>query len=161
MANPNISAALTSAQKNTMKSNVNANKAIINPFGVNLTMKERKSKRKTGSCSLGYVEDALHIGQENPGVVPPDFTIAEFAKDAALLSDLDEIIAHHNSYIEMLNDTRLAVGSECKRQADHVYALVKIAAKTDSAMDENRKKLKAHFHRKPKAGTGGAGNNPA
>ncbi|MBK5286406.1 MAG: hypothetical protein JJE25_13490, partial [Bacteroidia bacterium] len=55
MANPNISAALTPAQKTTMKANVDANKAIVAPFGVNLTPEQRRAKHKAGPDSISYV----------------------------------------------------------------------------------------------------------
>ncbi|MBI5218615.1 MAG: hypothetical protein HY958_06780 [Bacteroidia bacterium] len=86
MANLNISAALTAAQKTTIKSNVAAIAAILN-FVVNLTPKQRKSLFKMGPKSVGYVQLALQIAQNHPEILPSGFNVAEFAKDVALCSD--------------------------------------------------------------------------
>ena len=145
MANPNISAALTPAQKNTLKTNVNNNKAIISPFGVNLTPAERKKIPKTGPNSVSYVQLALKTAQENPTIIPGDFDIAEFGKDVVLFADLEEIRTHHSSYVEMLDDTKLAVGSEAVKQANRLYEQVKIAAKNNSNMDAIRQQLAQRF----------------
>ena len=148
MAAPNISAALTAAQKTTMKANVNANKAIISPFGVNLTPDKRRKLVKTGPDSVSYVQLALKVAQENPEIIPPDFAIAEMAKDVLLFGDLEELETHHSAYSETLNDTKLAVGSEAMVQANRVYALVKEAAsRGNTAMSALAEQLGRRYKR--------------
>ena len=123
-----ISATLTAAQKTTMKANVTANKAILDPFGVNLTDKERGTLRKIGK-RVGYVQLGLRAVQEIPEIIPAAFDKPEYEKDVTLFSDTDELKVHHTTYFEMLDDTHMAVGTEAMKQTDQVYDLVKNAAK--------------------------------
>lgn len=81
MPNPNISAVLAPADKTTMKANVDANSAILDVFGVNLTPEQRRTLAKTGADSVSFVQDCLQVGQLHPTAVPGDMTIAEFEKD--------------------------------------------------------------------------------
>jgi hypothetical protein len=135
MTKPNISAALTPAQKTTLKSNVDANKAIISPFAVNLTPQQRKEGQKLGTNSVSYGQTALETAQLHPAIIPADFVIAEFEKDVKLFFDLDEIDNHHSDYIELIRDTKLAVGMEVMEQANRLYAQAKLAAKHNAALD--------------------------
>ena len=84
MPNPNISATLTAAQKTTIKTNLAAITAILN-FLVGLTPKQRKTLFKMGPKSVGYVQLALQIAQNNSGILPGNFNVTEFAKDVTRL----------------------------------------------------------------------------
>ena len=146
MPNKSISAALTAAQKTTMKTAVTANMAILQPFGVNLTDKERQKLRKVGTKRVGYVQLGLKAVQEIPGIIPPSFDKTEYGKDVTLFADTDELIIHHNSYFETLNDTHLAVGAEAMQQTDQVYDLVKNAAQRGNvAATELMKEFAKYF----------------
>lgn len=156
MANPNISASITPAQKTTIKNNLAAITAILN-FLVNLTPKQRQKLFKMGNKSVGYAQLALQIAQNNPGILPASFNTTEFAKDVALSNDLVEIESVLTPLAEGTSDTLMAVGNETMKQANQVYALVKVAAKADSNMSNLAKQLgeryKAQGNRKPKTPT--------
>jgi hypothetical protein len=140
-----ISASLTPAQKTTMKANIDANKLILKVFGVNLTPDERRKGFKLGSNSVGFGMFALKVAQENPSIIPPGFDINEFAKSIALYSDLEELDAHQQEYVEMLSDTIMAVGMDVMAQANRLYAQVKLESKQNSALDEARKQLAQRY----------------
>ncbi|MEK6615614.1 MAG: hypothetical protein AABZ32_05820 [Bacteroidota bacterium] len=151
MAKPNISAALTAAQKATLKANVNANEAIINPFSVNLTLAERRKRRKVGTFWIGYVQLGLKVAQEHPEIIPADLAVPEYGKDVVLFSDTDEIKIHHSKYIEKLDDTHMAVGMEAINQTDRVYELAKSAEKRgNAAMTEIVKEFAKYFKKNKK-----------
>ncbi|HLG33255.1 MAG TPA: hypothetical protein VI757_00115 [Bacteroidia bacterium] len=145
MPNPNISAALTALEKTTMKANVDANKAIVAPFGVNLTPEQRRTKHKAGPDSISYVQDALQVGIDHPETVAGGLVIGEFQKDATLMSDINELRLHHAPYIEMLDDTYIAVSAENMNQADRIYEQVKILAKNDSNFELIRQQLSRRY----------------
>src|SRR5688500_13165057 len=129
MPNPNISGALTLAQKTAIKGNIDNNKLVIDAFGVNLTPEGRRTLAKTGPDSLSFVEKALQIAKLHATSVPGDMTMLEFEKDVVLFQDLTELKLHHDPYFELINDTLMAVGSEAYRQALRIYATVKELAK--------------------------------
>jgi hypothetical protein len=109
-----------------MKSNVDANKAVIEPFAVNLTPQARKDGQKLGPDSVSFGLEALKTAEEHPVIIPPGFVVAEFEKDVNMFFDLDELENHHSEYIEMISDTKLAVGMEVMKQANRLYAQAKM-----------------------------------
>lgn len=141
MPTPNISATLTAAQKTTIKSNLAAIAAIINNFSVNLTPKQRKTLFKMGPKSVSYVQLALQIAKNNPAILPSGFNVTEFEKDVILSADLVDVESVAKPFAEGISDTLLAVGTEAIKQANQLYALVKVAAKSDANMDSLRKQL--------------------
>ena len=140
MANPNVSASLTAAQKTSIKNNLTAINGVLN-FLVNLTPTQRKTLFKMGSKSVSYVQLALQIAKNNPQILPPNFNTAEFEKDVVLSSDFVDIESIVKTLSEGLSDTLMAVGTEAIKQANQVYALVKVAAKSDSNMNSLSKQL--------------------
>lgn len=150
MANPNISASLTPAQKTTIKNNLAAISAILN-FLVNLTPKQRKTLFKMGSKSVSYVQLALQIAKNNPSILPSSFNVLEFEKDVNLSADLVEIESVSKPLAEGISDTLMAVGTEAMKEANQVYALVKVAAKSDSNMSGLAKQLGERYKKGAKA----------
>ena len=73
------------------------------------------------------------MAKNYPAIIPADLNVPEFEKDVTLFSDLLDLKDHHNGYIEMIDDTALAVGSEAMQQADRVYDLAKNAAQRGNA----------------------------
>lgn len=146
MANPNISASLTAEQKTTVRNNLNAVKSTLS-FTVNLTPKERKTLFKMGAKSVGFVELALRVAKENPGILPVGFNIAEFEKDVKLSLDLVEINTILAPLAEAVDDTNLAVGSEAMAQSNRIYELVKSAAKHDANLKELKNQLAERYKR--------------
>jgi len=152
MPNPNISAALTLAQKTTIKTNLTAIAAILN-FLVNLTPKQRKTLFKMGPKSVGYVQLALQIAQNNPSILPSGFNVPEFAKDVTLSADLMDIESVSKPLAEGISDTLLAVGAEAMKQANQIKDLVKVASKSDTNMSTLYKQLAERYKNQGKRKT--------
>ncbi|MFH0894014.1 MAG: hypothetical protein V2A54_06230, partial [Bacteroidota bacterium] len=131
MAYSNISAALTVAQKASIKANIDAIKTIL-IFLVNLTPQERMKLRKTGNVRFGYVNDVYKAAVANPTTLPAGFNITEFGKDMQLLSDLTDIMGWLRTLNEGMDDTLMALGSEVIHQSDEVYGMLKVQAAKSS-----------------------------
>ena len=126
-----ISATLTSAVATDVLQKVNDSKAAL-PFLINLSNEQRKKFRKMGPKSVDYVSDTQVGANQFPSSMPADFQMAEFEKDAVLVKQLFPILVASQSLTEALNDTILALGSDCMKEADEVYSYLKLAAKTDA-----------------------------
>jgi hypothetical protein len=135
MANPNISATLAPADKTTMQTNVTANKTILDVFGVNLTPEQRHELFKTGPDSVSFVQDGLSSVTSHAEILPGDMNALEYGKDVKLFADLMDVWIQHAPYWEKLEDTIMAVGSECILQTNRIYKSAKDQAKNNNALD--------------------------
>lgn len=132
---PNISAVLSDANKLAIKTNIDNSRTLIS-FGVNLNPEERQRLRKTGSKREGYVVDVYTGCVGNPTSLPGDFSLTEWTKDEVLNKQLIEVREWVASFLEMLEDTILLLGSERIRQADVAYTYLKQSAKTNTSLTE-------------------------
>lgn len=145
MSYQNISAVVSAADKQAVKDAVASVRTTLG-FLVNLTPDERQSLFKAGN-SLTFVQDALTGAQNNPGILPGNFNVAEFAKDVQLFNDLSELntlVAQLGSEIE---GTCMAVGSEAMSSATQVYQYVQTAAKTTAGLKPLADKLGERFQK--------------
>lgn len=129
----NISASVTAADKATAITNLNAVKALL-PFLVTLSPAERKKLRKMATKRFGYVKAVKDAVDAYPSALPADFDIAEFGKDAALLSDMRDIYEIAIGVSQGLDDTMLAVGNDLMQEADTAYGILKQSAKKNAAL---------------------------
>jgi hypothetical protein len=122
------------------------------PFLVNLTAAERKRIFKTGSDSLGFVQNALTTARDNGAIFPATFSTPEFKTDVELFAVLTELGIIAASVASQIDDTRLAVGSEAIQQATQVYNYVKTASKTEPGLKPVAAQLGERFRKasKPK-----------
>ena len=144
MAKPNISAELSNQVKEQIKSNLENIKSAL-PFLVNLNGNDRQNLFKMGPGSVSFVEEALNICRNHPGILPSNFNIPEFEKDVNLTSALTDLSSVLIPLAEGLSDTLMSVGSEAMTQANIVYAQVKNKKKNDANMDELKNRLGARY----------------
>ena len=144
MGNPNIDAVLATQDIQAIKT---AFETVLSklPFAVNLTPDDRKKLTKTGSDSVGYVQDALTGLQANPTAFPGTLDATAFGKDVTLFTVLTELTTLAQSVAETLDDTRMAVGSEAMSQANQVYTYAKTAAKTTPGLQSLVDQLGARY----------------
>jgi hypothetical protein len=125
-------------------------------FLINLSKDQRKKFRKMGSKSVEYVNDNLVGALQFPGSLPQDFSLVEFQKDADLIKQLFPILIASQALTEALNDTILALGSDCMKEADEVYSYLKLAAKTDAnakaLVEQISKRFKGQGNFRPRGG---------
>jgi hypothetical protein len=149
MSNPNLSAEIAPADKDKIKLDLKDVKTLL-PFLVNLTPQDRHKLFKMGPKSLNFVEYALTVAEEHPGIMPVDFSFVEFKKDFTLTRDLNEIAIISEPLLEGINDTQMLAGVEALNAANKVYAQVKLAAKSDSSLDGIHAEMKRRYEKSGK-----------
>jgi hypothetical protein len=102
------------------------------PFLINLSKEQRKKYRKMGPKSVEYVNETRAGAFQFASSLPQDFSLEEFDKDANLITQLFPLLVASEALSEALNDTILALGSDCMKEADEVYSFLKLAARTDA-----------------------------
>ncbi|OYU83773.1 MAG: hypothetical protein CFE24_09805 [Flavobacterium sp. BFFFF2] len=126
-----ISATLENTVATDVLQKVNECKVAL-PFLMNLSKEQRRKSRKMGPKSVEYVSDTQVGAKLFPSSLPQDFPIDEFEKDTVLIKQLFPIFVASQALTEALNDTILALGSDCMKEADEAYSYLKLAAKTDA-----------------------------
>lgn len=155
MSYNNISKSLTEEEKQQALQHIEGLKTILN-FMVNLTPEERKSLRKMGILRSGYVDEVFGAVKASPGSLPVSFSIPEYEKDVKLDSILRELFSAIKPLYDGLENTIMALGSECMKQSDEAYAHLKISGNRsqDQALNRTLKRI-AEMHKKsPKVASG-------
>jgi len=144
MSKKNINVAVSAADVQAIK---DAFALILNklPFLVNLTSAERKASFKAGPDSSSFVQNALTAAQDNPNILPANFSTPEFKNDVDLLAVLTEFNTMAASVASQIDDTRMAVGSEAMQQASQVYTYVKTASKVTPGLKPVAEQLGERF----------------
>jgi hypothetical protein len=154
-----ISAALSSADKATIKANIDAIKAIT-AFFLNLTPKDRQKLFKMGNKSEGFVQSTLAAMKNNPAAVPSTFNVSEFEKDYQLYRDLVVMWMELSPLMEGLEDTMLFLGSELMLQARFGYKFIRQGARGNMALDTVAGEIGARFKRSGRKSPVGYSLNP-
>ncbi|MEC4048998.1 hypothetical protein OX284_006130 [Flavobacterium sp. SUN046] len=102
------------------------------PFLINLSKSDRMKYRKMGPKSVEYVGECLVGAQQFSNHLTADFPLGEYEKDVKLIRQLFPILVAAQALAEGLNDTILALGSDCMDGSNEVYDLLKNAAKKDA-----------------------------
>ncbi len=141
----NISAEITQAQYDAMVVKLNELKALLT-FLVNLTPEERQALPKMGESKQPFVTKALQYAQSFPQIAPPFINLAELTKDRGLALTLIQFIQLVKPWLQAIEDTEMAVGSEAYVAALAIYNSAGQAAKANvpgaSAIYAD---LKTHF----------------
>lgn len=131
MPNDNrVSAEITAANLTAILTKIAEIKALL-PFLLNLTKDERIQLPKLGPASLAFDEAVAQYMASAPTLIPPFVSAAEVAKDRALRLQLATIWRELSKLCEMVDDTRMLVGSEIWLAALSYYQMARQAAKRD------------------------------
>ena len=120
------------------------------PFLIDLTPEERSGLPTMGDRRRGFVAQALAIAEQNEGILPRSFDVAEMDKDVALLASLRPILTALAQLCELVEDTYMAAGSEAYRSALLVYQFARAAGK-GAALDSTLDALGQSFARKSRS----------
>lgn len=126
----NISAELTQAQYDAIVAKLNELKALFT-FLINLTPDERQALPKMGDAKQPFVTKALQYAQSFPAIAPPFISLTELQKDRALALVLLQLLQLIKPFVESLDDTQMAVGSEAYVAALSIYNSAGQAAKAN------------------------------
>ncbi len=120
-----ISETMSDAARDAVLADVNA--AIVKLEGVKtpLTAEQRRKLARLADAEIGLLQTALTFAQQNPGALPGDFDVAEFAKDVALATQIAPIRARIALLNELVMDTTLAIFSDAYVAALEIYKLAK------------------------------------
>ena len=120
---------------------------------VDLTPEDRRSLPRMGDKSRTFVNKALEIAVQNPDFLPRSFDIDELKKDVELFEGIYPIWQAITQLAELVDDTKMAVGSEAYVGALLVYNYAKnspLASGMDGLVDD----LGKRFARRSKQTTG-------
>jgi hypothetical protein len=151
----NISAEITPAQYDLIVAKFNELKALFT-FLINLTPEERQALPKMGNDKQPFVTKAFQYAQSFPLIAPPFINLGELGKDRGLALILIQVLQLARPFVESIDDTQLAAGSEAYVASLSIYNSAAQAAKANvpgaSAIYED---LKTHFEQ-----TGGGTPTP-
>ena len=145
----NISAEITPAQYDAIVAKLNELKALF-PFLINLTPEERQALPKMGDSKQPFVTKALQYAQIFPLIAPPFISLPELGKDRGLALTLLQVLQLLRPFVESIDDTQLAAGSEAYVASLSIYNSSGQAAKASvpgaTAIYED---LKGYFEQGP------------
>ncbi len=146
MGYANISAEISDADLQSIKDALAAIRTKL-PFLITLTKAERKSQRRSGPKSRGFLENCLTAAQNNPNVIPADVSVVEMTKDVRLWTALDEVSSAIAQLASDVQDTRMALGTEAQNGASQVYALIKAASQRSPGLKPVYEELRKRYAR--------------
>ena len=103
----------------------------MHKFCIKLTPDQRKRLPKLDDGRIPFVDKGLDFGLQQPKVLPPFIDLTEMKKDIDFVKATRRVGAALMSLAEMLDDTRMAAGSDAYQAALSIYASAKSAAKQE------------------------------
>ncbi len=130
------------------------------PFLLKLETNTKKSLASMDDNRAPFVAKCLHYGLSEPNVVPPYVDLNELKRDLDLFNNLQSIAREINRLADMVNDTRIAAGTDAYVASLSLYNSVKQASKmnvpgTKAIFDD----LKKAFEVKPAPAVAAAAQN--
>lgn len=124
MQSNKISATLSQQDREQIMSSINRIKELM-PFLINLDKQEILELSKMGDQGRTFAAKALEIVKQNPDIMPRGFDINEFNKDMELFQALEPIRATLMQLLQMVESTKILVGSDAYISSLIVYDQVK------------------------------------
>lgn len=120
------------------------------PFILKLSPSVKKSLPKLEDTRSPFVSKCLFYARKEPKILPPYTDLDELERDLKLFNNLQNIAKEIDRLADMINDTRIAAGSDAYTAALTIYNSAKQAAKmnvpgTKSIVDD----LKTTFETMP------------
>jgi len=126
MNNNKISAVLSDADKEAALALFNSLLTLLG-FLQTLSVEQKKHINKAANGRLPFIQQACLYAQQNPGVLPANFNLAEFVKDVTFLSQFVTVVnADENFHIKIRDTFSLAL-SDGYGQSLMVYDFFKAA----------------------------------
>lgn len=102
---------------------------------ITLEPDERRGLTKAGAGSDHFIRIVYLALQQNPGIVPRNFDLAEVEADLAAHDLLLPILTMLQQVLARVEDTRTALGSDLMVAANRGYALLKANGSADGLED--------------------------
>lgn len=126
--------ALTEAQLTSITDSLESINMTLN-FLIGLTPEEAQRIMKMGSKSRSFVEDAIKVGIENPGMLPRTLDPERLGGKLELTGQLRDIHRAVSQLNERLSDTLTVAGAELFDDARLIYKLTKTKVKPEGLED--------------------------
>jgi hypothetical protein len=120
--------AIPEAVITAMETAVSAQLEALAPYATPLTAGDRRDLLKTGPKTFQFVELAYTLAQENPQLTSKAFDMAAFTVDWNDAHNLLGVETKARQLLELIEDIRMAAGSDSAHHALEVYADFKAAA---------------------------------
>ena len=146
MSENRVSASISAESGAAIKAAIQTIKDNL-PFLLDLTPSERRRMLKLGDRSLGFVVGTLGVATENQDFLPRSFDVDEMKRDVELYQTLEDISRSLTQLQELVEDTKMAVGSEAYAQALVVYKYAQNSS-LGSGLDEVVDDLGRRFARR-------------
>lgn len=99
------------------------------PFILKLSPSVKKSLPKLEDSRSPFVSKCLFYARKEPKILPPFTDLDELERDLKLFNNLQNIAKEIDRLSDMINDTRIAAGSDSYTAALTIYNSAKQAAK--------------------------------
>jgi hypothetical protein len=99
------------------------------PFTISLSPAVKKTMPKREDSRSPFVSKCLSYASKEPRILPPFADLAELQRDINLFNNLQNLAKDINRLANMINDTRIAAGSDAYVAALSIYNAAKQAAK--------------------------------
>lgn len=114
------------------------------PFLIKLENVSKKGMVSLDDSRTPFVAKCLQYAQKEAKIVPPYVNLEELNKDLILFSNLQNLAREVNRLADMLNDTRIAAGTDAYVASLSIYNSAKQAAKmnipgTQAIVDDLKK----------------------
>ncbi len=138
-----ISAEITAAKVTETLGLFTSAKANM-PFLIKLENSAKRGMISLDDSRSPFVAKCLQYAQKEPKILPPFVDLVELNKDLTLFSNLQNLAREVNRLADMLNDTRIAAGTDAYVAALSIYNSAKQAAKmnvpgTQAIVDDLKK----------------------
>ena len=99
------------------------------PFAVKLSPAAKKAMPKLEDARSPFVSKCIFYARKEPKIIPPFTNLDELERDLKLFNNLQDIAKEVNRLADIVNDTRIAAGSDAYSAALTIYNSAKQAAK--------------------------------
>ena len=147
-----ISATMTDAQRDAILADLTAAQTKAAPFVHRLTPEDRRRLTKIEAADVALLDKALVFAQQNPGALPADLDVTEFAKDLALGKQHLPLCMKADQVAEAISDGCMSALSDAYLAALEIYRVAK-AQNTSGKHDSFVQDFGQRFARKSKPKT--------
>lgn len=123
-----ISASISQEEINQIMADLTSVQAKL-PFTLKLSKAVKQTMPKLEDGRSSFVEKCLYYARTEPKILPPYTNIDELERDLALFNNLQNLAKELNRMADMINDTRIAAGSDAYVAALTIYNAAKQAYK--------------------------------
>jgi hypothetical protein len=118
-----ISTTMTAVQRDAILTDVNGALTKLDEYLTPLTPDQRRRLARLADTNIGLLKTALQFAQQNPGAIPADLDVAEFAKDVELAEQITQIKARIAMLEDAITDISIAVHSDAYIASLEIYRL--------------------------------------